>query len=40
MRQFMWVLSTAVTFGQATTPSLRGVLQDLSGTLVPGAFVT
>jgi hypothetical protein len=47
MKRFVWaltfccILSTAVvTFGQSSTTSLRGVVSDPSGALVPGAAVT
>jgi hypothetical protein len=38
---FLWVLSTAtIVFGQTATTSLRGVITDPTGALVPGAKVT
>lgn len=46
MRRSLWatalccVISAAVAFGQTATTSLRGVVKDPSGALVPGASVT
>ena len=36
----VWVFTTTATFGQSTTATVRGTVEDSGGGVVPGANVT